>query len=112
MDMVEVSDLYEAAYLLLNKCSFLGVECVILAGILGCRYQFEVDDTLVRCQESFRNREATANLFKFRTAYNTINGYMHQAKKSYDQARRREKRAERDAVDFDGNGVDAERYPS
>jgi len=90
MKKVGTTDLYEAAYLLGNGCRFAGVEVVPMAGVLGCSLSFEADEDLAYFQEQFSRREATVNLYAFRQAYNTVNGYVHQAKKSYEMAKKRE----------------------
>src|SRR5512137_2150150 len=89
MEKIGGTDLYEAAYLVLNECRFTGVECVPMSGVLGCSLSFANDDDLAYFQEQFKHREATVNLYKFRQAYNTVNGYVHQAKKSYEMAKKR-----------------------
>jgi len=89
MDTIGVTDLYEAAFLFVNDCIFTGVECVPMAGVLGCRIIFKNDEELVEVQERFRSRDATVNLYKFRQAYNMVNSYIHQAKKSYEIAQKR-----------------------
>lgn len=93
MEKVGVTDLYEAAFLVWNGCHFVGVEVVPMAGALGCSLQFENDTDLARYQERFKLRDAMVNLYGFRQAYNTVNGYVHQAKKSYEMARKREARS-------------------
>ena len=89
MDTIGVTDLYEAAFLFVNDCIFTGVECVPMAGVLGCRIIFKNDEELALAQERFRSRDATVNLYKFRQAYNMVNSYIHQAKKSYEIAQKR-----------------------
>ena len=89
METIGVTDLYEAAFLLLNKCHFTGVECIPMTGTLGCSLGFANDEDIAYFQEQFQRREATVNLYAFRQAYNTVNGYVHRAKKSYEMAKKR-----------------------
>jgi hypothetical protein len=97
MRTVGVTDLYEAAFLLWNECRFAGVDVVPMAGVLGCSLKFEADDDLEYFQEQFKRREALVNLYEFRNAYNTVNGYVHQAKKSYEATRREDTRSASEA---------------
>ena len=89
METIGITDLYEASFLFVNDCIFTGVECVPMAGVLGCRILFKNDEELIEVQERFRSRDATVNLYKFRQAYNMVNSYIHQAKKSYEIAQKR-----------------------
>jgi len=88
MKTVGVTDLYEAAYLVLNGCAVAEVECIPLANVLGCRLSFASCEDLDYFQEQFQSRDASVNLYKFRSAYNQVNGYVHQAKKNYDRSHR------------------------
>jgi hypothetical protein len=90
-EKIDVTDLYHACYLLVNGCKLIGVECLPLAGTVGCRLSMSGRDVGKLCAEYYEQR-ATVNLYAFRQAYNQINSYIHQAKKSYDKARRDEKR--------------------
>ena len=40
MEKAEITDLYQASYLLLNGCNLEGVECIPLSGSLGCKLCF------------------------------------------------------------------------
>lgn len=86
-EKIDVTDLYHACYLLVNGCKLVGVECLPLAGTVGCRLSMAGRDVRRLCAEYYEQR-ATVNLYAFRQAYNQINSYVHQAKKCYDKARR------------------------
>ncbi len=83
----EISDLYHASFLLLSGCSLEGVRCIPTGGALSCLLSFQ-GDKVDELTEAWLNKKATANLWAFRSAYNQINAHVHQAKKSYDHARR------------------------
>lgn len=88
MDSVSVTDLYQASFLLLNGCDLTGVECIPLTGSVACTMTFSgqrVSDLV----DAWFDKSASANLWAFRSAYNQVNSYVHQAKKSYDLSRRR-----------------------
>ena len=91
METAQITDLYQASYFLLSGCELVGIECIPTGGAVSCVLSFrgaEVEE-LTR---SWWERRATVNLWAFRSAYSQVNGYVHQAKKSYDLTQRREGR--------------------
>lgn len=91
----QVTDLYEAAYLVLSGCSLERVSCIPISKTLSCRFDFS-GENVAELLEQFRSRTAVVNLFPFRTSYSQINSYVHEAKKSYEREMKRNK-AEADA---------------
>lgn len=87
MTAIGVTDLYQAAYFLVQGGRLEGVECIPVGGALTCRLTFS-GDGLEAAQDAFFAKAAEVNLFAFRQAYNQVNSYVHQAKKSYDFQRR------------------------
>jgi hypothetical protein len=82
-----VTDLYEAAYLVLSGCVLEEVTCIPLSETLSCRLTFS-GSGLMKAQDEFFSRKACVNLHAFRQAYGQVNTYVHQAKKSFDRERR------------------------
>lgn len=80
--MAEVTDLYEAAYLVMKGLKIEGVECIPLSGTLACRMSFSGRGLEEALGEYFE-KKACVNLYSFRSAYNQVNSYIHQAKKNY-----------------------------
>lgn len=89
MESVEVTDLYEAAYLVTEGGRVEGVRCIPLASSVGCCLTIS-GASLSHKRETFHRKEAVANLSSFRNAYTQVNGLMHEAKKAWDKERRRE----------------------
>lgn len=87
LEKAEVTDLYQASYLLVNGCELVGIECIPTGGALSCRMSF-TGPALSQLTQSWWDKAAVVNLWGFRSAYNQINSYVHQAKKSYDLQRR------------------------
>jgi len=84
----QVTDLYEAAYLVLSGCSLERVSCIPISKTLSCRFDFS-GENIEELLEQFRSRKAVVNLFSFRTSYSQINSYVHEAKKSYEREMRK-----------------------
>jgi hypothetical protein len=84
----QVTDLYEAAYLVLSGCSLERVTCIPISKTLSCRFDFS-GENIEELLEQFRSRKAVVNLFSFRTSYSQINSYVHEAKKSYEREMRK-----------------------
>ena len=93
MNTVDVTDLYEAAYLILSGCNLEEVACIPLSETLACRMTFS-GEKLMKAQDEFYAKTACVNLHAFRSAYGQINTYVHQAKKSFDRERRMARRGE------------------
>lgn len=88
MEYAEVTDLYEAAYLVTQGSRVEEVSCIPLSESLSCSITLSGED-LEGKQGAFQLRQAVVNLHAFRTAYNQVNKYVHEAKKNYDRERRR-----------------------
>jgi len=88
MKTLDVTDLYQASYLLLSGCELTGVECIPTGTSISCRISFR-GERVEELTQSWWDKQAEVNLWDFRSSYNQINSYVHQAKKSYDQATRR-----------------------
>lgn len=86
----QVTDLYEAAYLILSGCSLERVSCIPISRTLSCRFDFS-GENIGELLELFRTRKAVVNLFAFRTSYSQVNSYVHEAKKSYEREMRKSK---------------------
>jgi len=89
METADVTDLYQASYLLLSGCELTGIECIPTGGALSCRLRFR-GPRIAELTQAWWDKTAIVKLWDFRSAYGQINSYVHQAKKSYDQTARRE----------------------
>jgi hypothetical protein len=87
MHTAHITDLYEAAYLILSGCTVEEVSCIPVSESLSCRMTFS-GDALAGAQDDFYAKKACVNLHAFRQAYGQVNTYVHQAKKSFDRERR------------------------
>jgi hypothetical protein len=87
MECAEVTDLYEAAYLVTEGCQVEGVRCIPLSSSVGCCLTLSGHNLSAR-RETFHRKEAVANLSSFRNAYTQVNGLMHEAKKAFQRERR------------------------
>lgn len=87
----DVVDLYLASYLLLNGCKLIEVQCIPTGGAVSCRLFFS-GPRIPELEDEFFKQSAMVNLLAFRSAYNQVNGYIHQAKKSFDRSRREDGR--------------------
>ena len=87
METLGVTDLYHASYLLVHGCELSEVECIPLAGTLACRLSFRGDE-IHNLSGQWYEKSAVVNLWAFRSAYNQINSYVHQAKKNYRHSQR------------------------
>lgn len=96
MDHADVTDLYQASYLIVKGCSLTAIECIPTGGSLSCRMTFSGPD-LAQAQDDYFAHRAVVNLYAFRSAYNQVNSFVHQAKKSYDLRRRDDTRKEAQA---------------
>lgn len=92
MQTTEVTDMYEAAYLLLSGCRLEAVSCIPVAASVSCTMTFS-GEAIEKLQEEVYAKKACVNLHAFRLAYNTVNSHVHQAKKSYEQQQREARRA-------------------
>jgi hypothetical protein len=93
MECVEVTDLYEAAYLVTEGGRVEGVRCIPLSSSVGCCLSIS-GYSLSRIRETFHRKEAVANLSSFRNAYTQVNGLVHEAKKAWIKEQRKGREAE------------------
>ena len=82
MNSVEIADLYQAGYLLMNGCKLEGITCTHGTGGLECRMSFSGDSLQALVMHWFE-KKAVVNLWAFRGAYNQINNSVHQAKRDF-----------------------------
>jgi hypothetical protein len=87
MQRKEVTDLYEAAWLVLEGGRIEEVACIPLGSRLACKFTLAGED-LNQAQEKFHAKQAVANLNEFRSAYSQVNSFMAEAKKSWERGRR------------------------
>jgi hypothetical protein len=92
MENVEVTDLYEAAYLVTEGCRIEGVRCIPLSSSVGCCLTVSGLSLSLK-RETFHKKEAVVNLSSFRNAYTQVNGLMHEAKKAWEKEKRRNREA-------------------
>ena len=92
MERVEVTDLYEAAYLVTEGGRIEGVQCIPLSQSLGCCLTV-AGEGLSQRRETFQLKQAAVNLYTFRNAYTQVNGLVHEAKKAWDRERSRRREA-------------------
>jgi hypothetical protein len=93
MEHIEVTDLYEAAYLVMQGGRLEEVACIPLSTSIACKFTFS-GEALAQAREVFRRKEAEVNLFAFRGAYTQVNGFMQAAKKQRERERRELRRGE------------------
>lgn len=92
MESVEVTDLYEAAYLVTEGGRVEGVRCIPLSSSVGCCVTVSAP-SLTPKRETFHRKEAAVNLNSFRNAYTQVNGLVHEAKKAWVKERRNRREA-------------------
>lgn len=92
LEIVEVTDLYEAAYLVTEGGRVEGVRCIPLSSSVGCSFTISSALSLSEKQGAFRSKEAVVNLCSFRNAYTQVNGLMHEAKKAWKRENREEQK--------------------
>ena len=95
IESVEVTDLYEAAYLVTEGGRVEGVRCIPLSSssavskaAVGCCVTIAAPSLTLK-RETFQRKEAIVNLCSFRNAYTQVNGLMHEAKKAWVKEQRR-----------------------
>jgi hypothetical protein len=93
METANITDLYEAAYLILSGCTLEEVTCIPVSESLSCSMIFS-GNNLEKAQDEFVAKKAVVNLHAFRSAYGQVNSYIHQAKKSFDREQRMARRGE------------------
>jgi len=82
MERVEVTDLYEAAYLVCEGCQVEGIRCIPVSRSMSCSIAI-AGEGIGKKQELFHDWCAEANLHTFRNAYTQVNGLVHEAKKAW-----------------------------
>jgi hypothetical protein len=88
-DEVEVTDLYLASYYVLNGCTVAKVICIQAGKDYRCSLVMKGDcEVIHEVQAEFFQNRAMVNLMAFRDAYNQVNGFVRQAKKSYEKESR------------------------
>jgi len=94
METIEVTDLYEAAYLITEGGRVEGVRCIPLSSTsVGCCVTIAAPALTLK-RETFQRKEAIVNLCSFRNAYTQVNGLMHEAKKAWVKEQRRGREAQ------------------
>ena len=87
LNVVEVTDLYEAAFLVTEGCRIEGVRCLPLSKSVGCSFTVSGEGIGTK-REAFQEKKAAVNLYAFRSAYTQVSGYMVEAKKAYEREQR------------------------
>ena len=87
LSIAEVTDLYEAAYLVTEGCRIEGVRCIPLSKSMGCIFAVS-GEGIGSKREAFQAKLAAVNLYAFRSAYTQVNGYLVEAKKAYEREQR------------------------
>jgi hypothetical protein len=87
MQRAEATDLYEAAYLVVQGGRIEGVQCIPLSSSLGCTFTISGEGITAE-QEEYQQKRAEVNLYAFRLAYTQVNGLMREAKKAWERERR------------------------
>lgn len=77
---ISTSDLYEAAYYLVNGCELVEITAAPAGRELRCRMSF-AGQSIEHLQVSYLHGHAAANLFQFRRAYNELAAALMRAKK-------------------------------
>ncbi|MCQ2574222.1 MAG: hypothetical protein MJ182_10035 [Treponema sp.] len=90
MQTAQITDLYEAAFLVLSGCTLERVSCIPISRTISCRFDFS-GEKIAELLEQVRSRTAVVNLSSFRSCYSQVNSYVHEAKKSFEREQRKEK---------------------
>ena len=93
LERVEVTDLYEAAWLVTEGGRVEGVRCIPLSSSVGCCLTIAAPG-IVPKREIFHRKEAVVNLSSFRNAYTQVNGLVHEAKKAFVREQRKSREVE------------------
>ncbi|MCL2318571.1 MAG: hypothetical protein FWC45_00680 [Treponema sp.] len=94
MEHADVTDLYEAAYLLCEDCQIEGVQCIPVSRSMVCSIRI-TGEGLPKKRETFNDWCAEVNLHTFRNAYTRVNGLVHEAQKAWWRERNRGKEPRR-----------------
>jgi hypothetical protein len=82
METVEIADLYQASYLLMNGCRLEGIRCVLDAGSVTCKMSFS-GSNLQPLVMSWFEKKAVVNLWAFRGAYGQICDQVMATRRAY-----------------------------
>ena len=88
LPIVDVTDLYEAAYILTCGNRIEEVRCIPLSEGISCQITL-TGETAEYAQTVYATGQAQVNVHAFRRAYGQVNSFIHEAKKNYDRERRR-----------------------
>lgn len=96
METVEVTDLYQATYYLIQGSELTGVECIPAGTGTSCRIRFR-GECFAALERAWYAKEVQVNLWAFRTAYTEVNSHVQNAKRSFELSRKFKKRFQDDA---------------
>ena len=88
METEAITDLYQASYYLLNGCEIISVACIPTGGTSSCQIVLQ-GSNLTDLAQAWFEKKAVANLWTFRNAYSQVNSHVQQAKRSFEQSRRK-----------------------
>jgi len=86
LERVEITDASLAAWLLMNGCTLVERQYIPHVGPLSCLMVFS-GSRIHELQDEYFGKRTRVDLWQFRAASNRINVYVHEAKRSYEQAR-------------------------
>jgi hypothetical protein len=86
LESVDITDAYLAAWLLMNGCTLVERRYIPHVGPLSCLMIFS-GPRIHELEEEYFGKRARVDLWEFRVASNRINEHIHEAKRSYEQAR-------------------------
>ena len=75
-------DIYEAAYMLLNKCQLEDIEGIQVNGRIICNLLL-TGENINQLQITYLNGEASANILDLRRMVGQVNEWVHQSKKKF-----------------------------
>lgn len=100
METVELTDLYQATYYLMQGCELTGVECIPAGTGTSCKIRFR-GERFTALERAWYDKAARVNLWDFRTAYSEISSHVQNAKRSYERSRKCRQRLQ-DSIDTEG----------
>lgn len=77
---IATTDLYEAAYYLLNGGGLSSIEGIKINGRISCQLRFS-GEIISQLQIEYFHGRATVNLFTFRRAFGHVNALVHTTRK-------------------------------
>ena len=84
LQYVDVTDLYEAAFLITQGNRIEEIQCIPVSDMVSCRITLAGAEVRT-AQSVYENRKACVNVHEFRSAYHQVNSFVHEAKKNYDR---------------------------